>query len=63
MNTPDQHQLKIVMDTVKHPMKALLGGPSVEQSKQILRDKFGWSDNRIYGLELHGAGQRRRNQV
>jgi len=33
---PTYHMLKIASDTVKHPMKALLGGPSVEQARETL---------------------------
>jgi len=34
---PTYHMLKIALDTVKHPMKALLGGPSVEQARETLK--------------------------
>lgn len=51
-SVPDQHQLKIIKDNVKNPLKAkFLGGPSVEESKKLLKEKFGWSDSRIKKLE------------
>ena len=34
----DKHQLKILKDTVKNPMKGiLLGGPSAEEAKEIVK--------------------------
>ena len=64
LSAPDQHQLRICMGTVKNPAKGLfLGGPSAEEAEKMLREKFGFSDNRIYGLKLHGAGQRRRGEI
>lgn len=39
-NVADQHQLKILKDTVKNPDLALLGGPSVEEAMDILKEKF-----------------------
>ena len=51
LSIPDQHQRKIAIDTVKHPMKALLGGMTAEQAKELLRDKFGFTDAQIFKLE------------
>lgn len=51
MNTADKHQLRICRETVKNPMKALMGGPSVNESKKTLKEKFGWSDIQIAKLE------------
>lgn len=36
LTIPEQHQLRIARETVKHPMKALLGPPSVEEAKEII---------------------------
>lgn len=42
--TPDYHQHKIAVDTIKNPMKGkFLGGPSEEEAKEILMDKFGYT--------------------
>lgn len=55
-SVPDQHQLKILKDTVKNPLKGkFLGGPSAEESKTLLKSKFGWSDARIKKLEASVA--------
>lgn len=48
---PDKHQLRILKDTLKNPDKALLGGPSVEEAEQILRDKFKLSPDQINKLK------------
>jgi len=50
-STPDKHQLKIAIDTVKNPSKSLLGGPSVEEAKDMLKKKFKYSDDEIKKLE------------
>lgn len=49
--TPDQHQKKILIDTVKNPLKSLLGGPDAEESEKILRSKFGYTDKQIQALK------------
>ena len=52
MSAADRHQLSICRDNVRNPMKAkLLGGPSPEESKQLLRDKFGYTEVQIAKLE------------
>jgi hypothetical protein len=45
-----RHQERIAKDTVRNPAKALLGGPSVDEAKSILR-KLGWTDAKIRQLE------------
>jgi bacterioferritin (cytochrome b1) len=42
--TPDWHKHKIALDTVKNPNKSLLSGPSLEESKKMLKQHFGYSD-------------------
>lgn len=37
LTVPDQHQLRIAQDTIKNPAKALLGGPSVEEARGIVK--------------------------
>ncbi len=44
-------QKQIAIDTIKNPSKALLGGPSVEESKNILKTKFGYTDAMINKLQ------------
>jgi len=36
LSVPDKHQLRIALDTIENPLKALLGGPSVEEAKEIV---------------------------
>jgi hypothetical protein len=36
--SPEWHKLRIARDTVKNPAKALLGGPSVEEAKEHLKE-------------------------
>lgn len=48
----DKHQLKILKDTVRNPMKGkFLGGPSAEEAKATLKSQFGWTDAQIKKLE------------
>ena len=51
MNTFDKHQLKILVDTVKNPNKWLLGSVSESEAKQILKNKFNYSDKKIKSLK------------
>ena len=51
LTVPDRHQLRILKDTVKNPMKGLLGGPSAEEAEKILRTKFHFSDADIARLK------------
>lgn len=51
-SVPDTHQKKILIDTVKNPMKGkFLGGPSAEEAEKILRKKFGYTDDQIKKLK------------
>jgi hypothetical protein len=51
MNTFDKHQLKILVDTVRNPNRWLLGGVSESEAKQILKNKFNYSDQKIKSLK------------
>ena len=51
MNTLDKHQLKILIDTVKNPDKWLLGSVSESEAKQILKNKFNYSDKKNKSLK------------
>jgi hemoglobin-like flavoprotein len=49
--TPDYHQHKIAVDTIKNPNKGLfMKGPSVEEAKDTLRKKFNYTDKDIEKL-------------
>jgi len=50
-STAEKHQYKIAVDTVKNPNKDLLGGPSLEEAKEILKTKFKFSEEEIEKLE------------
>ena len=51
--TAEFHQHKIALDTVKNPMKGkFMGGPSYEESIEILTSKFGYSKADIRKLQL-----------
>lgn len=51
LTTPEKHQLKIAIDTVKNPAKGMfLGGPSAKEAESILK-KFGYSDKEIKKLK------------
>ena len=51
LSVPDKHQKKILIDTVKNPMKGMfLGGPNAEEAERILRTKFGYTDAKIKHL-------------
>jgi hypothetical protein len=53
---PDKHQLKILKDTVKNPMKGkFLGGPSAEEAEETLREKFHFTDKQIQDLKKTAA--------
>jgi len=47
----EDHQLKILKDTVKNPNKSLLGGPDADEAKKILKKKFKFTDKQISDLE------------
>lgn len=51
-NVFDYHQLRILKDTVRNPLKGkFLGGPSAEESEKVLREKFGYTDAQIERLK------------
>ena len=53
LSIPEQHQLKIAKSTLKmHDAGAMLmGGMSKDQARRFLKDRAGWSDERIKKLE------------
>ena len=54
---PENHQLKILKDTVKNPMKGkFLGGPSAEEAEETLRSKFKFTDKQITALKKASDG-------
>jgi len=50
-NVADYNQHRIAVDTVKNPNKSMFGGPSAEESEEILRNKFGYTDQEINMLK------------
>jgi len=49
---PERHQLKILIDSVKNPLKGkFLGGPTAEESEETLRTKFKYTDAEILRLK------------
>ncbi len=48
--TPDWHKLQIAKDTVKNPAKAFLGGQTLKQAKEILK-QYGLSESKIIKSE------------
>ena len=50
-NIVDKRQHDILVDTVRNPNKAFLGGPSVDDAKKTLKSKFGYTDQEIKKLE------------
>jgi len=51
-NPADRHQHKILVDTVKNPLKGkFLGGPSAEEAEETLREKFKYTDAEIQRLK------------
>ena len=59
--TAEKHQLKVLTDTVKNPMKGkFLGGPSAEEAEETLRKKFHFTDKQIESLKkanFNGTGK------
>jgi hypothetical protein len=56
-NYVDKHQLRILIDTVKNPMKGkFLGGPSAEEAEETLKSKFKWTDADIHKLKQAAEG-------
>lgn len=55
-DVPDQHQLKILKDTVTNPLKGkFLGGPTAEEAEKILKEKFDFTDKQIAKLKSAAA--------
>ncbi len=47
----DKHQYKILIDTIKNPLKGkFLGGPTEEEAIEILKNKYGYTDADIEKL-------------
>lgn len=57
LSTPEKHMIRIALDTVRHPDKALLGGPSVEEAEAILR-RYGVPFKRNPGAVWHEGMER-----
>ena len=51
-----ENQKKTAIDTVKNPAKALLGGPSEKEAIEILKTKFGYTDDQIKKLQECSEG-------
>jgi predicted DNA binding CopG/RHH family protein len=49
--SPDYHQHKIAVDTVRNPMKSLMGGPSSKEAEETLIKKFGYSKKEVDKLK------------
>lgn len=48
----DKHQYKILIDTIKNPLKGkFLGGPTEEEAIEILKNKYGYTDADIEKLK------------
>ena len=45
--SPDYHQHKIAVDTVRNPMKSFMGGPSWKEAEETLIKKFGYSKKEV----------------
>jgi len=50
--TAEWHQHRIALDTLRNPKKALLGKPSLEEAKTMLKQHFGYSDKDLKDLEV-----------
>jgi hypothetical protein len=53
LSVPDKHQKRICIQTLKMPdaMVGVAGGPSKEEARKALKDKFGYTDEQIKKLE------------
>lgn len=49
--TPEAHQHKIALDTVKNPAKGLLGGPTADEAEKTLMTKFKYTKDEIESLK------------
>lgn len=62
-SVPDQHQLKILKDTVINPMKSFLGGPNASEAEKILKTKFKFTDEQIKALKEEVLEPVERNMI
>ena len=46
-NVFDKHQYRIAVDTIKYPLKSLLGGMDSNEAERLLRDKFNVPQSKI----------------
>ena len=53
-DTAEKHQLRVLLDTVKNPLKGMLGGPDAEEAEATLKSKFNYSDAEIKRLKQAG---------
>jgi len=58
LSIPDQHQLRILKDTVRNPAKGFIGGPTAKESEKILREKFHYTDSQISNLKTASISAR-----
>lgn len=49
----DQHQLKILLDTLKNPSKAVIGNITVEECEKILMTKYKYTKDQIEKLKKY----------
>jgi hypothetical protein len=47
MTAAEQHQLRILRDTVRNPAKALMGGPTEAEAVRVLKERFGYTDREL----------------
>jgi len=47
MTVAEKHQLKILKDTIRNPMKALMGGPTEREAEKILKEQYGYTEKQI----------------
>jgi hypothetical protein len=52
MSIADKRQKRIAEDTIKNPMKYLLGGMDSIEAEAILRGKFNYSNDAINKLKI-----------
>jgi len=57
-NPIDRHQFKILIDTVKNPLKGIfLGGPTQAESIEILKTKFKLTTDEIERITKTKSGR------
>ena len=47
----ENQQKKIAIDTLRHPDKSILSGPTVAEAEKTLKEKFGYTDEQIKKLK------------